>query len=383
MYDDKIDPLIPEYYTDYLETVYPQVTGIFKTEPPVKTYIEVFPTHDSFSVRTTGSPWIGTVGASTGRVIAMVAPRKGVATLGPFNWAQVLRHEFTHTVTLAATDNRIPHWMTEGLAVYEEHTPLKWEWIPMLYNAVTKDQLFALRNLTWGFVRPRKPTDRSLAYAESYWICNYIEKNYGHDAILKMLERFRAGASEQQAFETVLGKSLDAFQAEFFAWCKDEVSKWGYDEATSQKYDALREDGESQVKAGDYAAAVKTWEEIVKLRPVDALPHSRLAGLYLTKQLNNPAKAIEHLQVLDAVELKDNRYAKRIARLYRDMGQLDDARRYAVEAVYIDPYDLDAHTVLKEVAEKASDVALLERENRVIPELEKWIDTNRPKPLPG
>ena len=26
--------------------------------------------------------------------------------MGPFNWAQVLRHEFTHTVTLSATENR-------------------------------------------------------------------------------------------------------------------------------------------------------------------------------------------------------------------------------------------------------------------------------------
>ncbi len=75
-YDARLDPLIPEYYNDYLESVYAAVTGEYKTEPPVKTLIEVFPTHDAFSVRTTGSPWIGTVGASTGRVIAMVAPAK-------------------------------------------------------------------------------------------------------------------------------------------------------------------------------------------------------------------------------------------------------------------------------------------------------------------
>jgi tetratricopeptide (TPR) repeat protein len=136
MYDPKIDPIIPEYFSEYLESVNTQVCKTFNTQPAVKTYIEVFPTHDAFSVRTTGSPWIGTVGASTGRVIAMVAPRKGEKTMGPFNWAQVLRHEYTHTVTLAATDNRIPHWMTEGLAVFVEHSPLKWEWIPMLFYAV-------------------------------------------------------------------------------------------------------------------------------------------------------------------------------------------------------------------------------------------------------
>src|SRR4029078_2592709 len=192
-------------------------------EPPHKTMIEVFPTHDAFSVRTTGSPWIGTVGASTGRVIAMVAPRKGEVTMGPFNWAQVLRHEYTHTVTLAATDNRIPHWMTEGLAVYEEHSPLKWEWVPMLYNAVTKNELFPLDKLTWGFIRPRKPTDRSLAYAESYWLCTFIEESRGHDTILKMLAECKAGGSEQGVFLKVLGKSMPDSQVELFACAEKQI----------------------------------------------------------------------------------------------------------------------------------------------------------------
>jgi tetratricopeptide (TPR) repeat protein len=367
MYDAKIDPVIPEYFSDYLESVNDQVCGEYRTQPPVKTYIEVFPTHDAFSVRTTGSPWIGTVGASTGRVIALVSPRKGEATMGPFNWANVLRHEYTHTVTLAATDNRIPHWMTEGLAVYEEHTPLKWEWIPQLYDAVTKDQLFTMENLTWGFVRPKKPTDRSLAYAESFWICTFIEKNYGHEAILKMLAVFKAGGSEQDAFEKVLGKSLSEFQSEFFAWAHDQVATWGYDEKTSQRYDKLRANAEELVKARKYPEAAAAWEEIVAIRPVDELPHQRLAGLYLKN--NQPQKAIEQLKILHSVELKDNNFAKAIAREYRKLNQLDDAKKYAMQAVYIDPYDLAAHQLLLDVA--TGDQATVDRENLVIEILEK------------
>ena len=36
------------------------------------------------------------------------------------------------------------------------------------------------------------PIDRQLAYAQSFWICTYIEQKYGHDAILKMLDLYRA-----------------------------------------------------------------------------------------------------------------------------------------------------------------------------------------------
>ena len=111
-----------------------------------------------------------------------VGPRQGAG--GTFNWSRVVRHEFTHTVTLGETDNRIQHWFTEGLAVWEEHAPLQWEWVPMLQDAVSHHTLFPLENLTWAFVRPRQPSDRQLAYAESFWICTYIEQKYGHDAIL-------------------------------------------------------------------------------------------------------------------------------------------------------------------------------------------------------
>src|SRR6185295_2525191 len=382
-YDAKLDPMIPEYFSDYLESIYKDVCGVFAHEPPVKTFIEVFPTHDAFSVRTTGSPWIGTVGASTGRVIALVSPRGGKHTLGTFNWSQVLRHEYTHTVTLSMTDNRIPHWMTEGLAVWEEHAPLRWEWVPMLYNAVKEKELFTMEKLTWAFVRPRKPTDRQMAYAQSFWICTFIEEKYGHDAILKMLELYRQGLTQEEVFPKAINVSIDSFYDDFVKWAEGQIATWGYDEETSEKYDKLREEAENLIKSRQYEKAIEAWEEIVKLRPMDALPHQRLAGLYLVKDVNQPEKAIEQLKILADVELKDNRYAKRIARLYRDTEKLDDALKFALTAVYTDPYDLDAHKLLAELYENAHDTEGQKREKRVIPVLEKWIEQNRRRQAGG
>lgn len=378
MYDAKMDPIIPEYFAEYMESIHADVCGLFQHEPAVKTLIEVFPTHDAFSVRTTGSPWIGTVGASTGRVIALCAPRKGKKTMGTFNWATVLRHEYTHTVTLSATDNRITHWMTEGLAVIEERNPMRWEWVPMLYNAVSKNELFDMDALTWAFVRPKRPQDRSLAYAQSAWVCQYIIDKWGQGTILKMMEMLKTGKGQDEVFPAVLGQSTASFFADFQAWTRQQVAGWGYDAATSKKYEALRKEGEGQVKARKYAEAVKTWQEIAKIRPVDAMPHQRLAGLYLTKEINQPEKAIDHLLALHKVSLKDNRYAKRIARLYDQMGKADLAEKYALESVYIDPYDLDAHKLLAAASEKTGNQKSLQRQRRVIPVLEAWLKENRP-----
>ena len=113
-YDQEQDAVLAPYLAEVLERVYPEVCDDFGMKLNDRTIIEVFPDHMGFSVRITGRPFIATVGACCGRVIAMQAPRGG-APFGPFNWATVLRHVFTHTVTLAATKNRIPHWMTGGL----------------------------------------------------------------------------------------------------------------------------------------------------------------------------------------------------------------------------------------------------------------------------
>jgi tetratricopeptide (TPR) repeat protein len=373
MYDPQNDPLIAEYFSDYLESIHKEVCAHFHHEPTVKTYIEVFPSHDAFSARITGSPWIGTVGASTGRVIALCTPRKGENTMGAYNWSQVLRHEYTHTVTLSATDNRIGHWMTEGLAVYEENSPLRWEWVPMLYNAVKKHELFSMENLTWAFVRPKRPQDRSLAYAQSYWICKYIEEKWGHDKILAMMAEFTKGKSQEDVFPTVLGVDVDSFSREFFDWTEKQVAGWGYDEETSKKYEELVEKAETMTKNRQFKEAITAWEEIVKLRPVDQLPHLRLAGLYLAPDVKDLEKAKEHLIRLHEVSLKDNRFAKRIARLGIDSNDLKLAEKYAMESIYIDPYDLPAHELMLEIAKKNNDQPAIDRETRVIPVLTKWI----------
>jgi cellulose synthase operon protein C len=381
-YDEQKDPLLGEYINEYLESIHGDIAGAFKHEPKVKTYIEIFSTHDAFSVRTTGSPFIGTVGASTGRVIALVTPRKGERTMGPFNWSQVLRHEYTHTVTLSATDNRIGHWMTEGLAVYQEHSPIKWEWVPMLYRAVTKKELFSMDDITWAFVRPKRPQDRSLAYAQSYWICKYIEEKWGHDSILKMMEQFKQGRTQEQVFFGVLKISTSAFTDEFFVWTERQIEGWGYDPETTKQYNALVKAAEEQVKAGDYKEAIGSWEEIRKIRPMDQLPYQRLAGLYLSRQTKDSQKAFECLVRLHDVSLKDNRFAKRIARLcMNELADPQKAETYATEAVYIDPYDLDAHELLLQVHEKTGNKPGLEREQRVIPVLKQWLAEYRKSTL--
>ncbi len=111
------------------------------------------------------------------------------------------------------------------------------------------------------------------------------------------------------------------------------------------------------------------WEEIVKLRPVDLLPHKRLAGLY--KVCNEPRKAAEQLAILAAVDVQSNVYAKAAARTLRDIGKYDEAVKWARRAVYTDPYDPDAHKILADLDAKVGNAKELEREQKVMGVIEQ------------
>lgn len=238
-YEAKSDPGLGQFIADYMETIYDDVTGDYATTVGGKTTIEIFPTHRAFGVRITGKPWIHTVGAATGRVIALASPRDKTI-LGAYNIARVLKHEFTHTVTLEATDNRIPHWLTEGLAVYQEDAPRSFPWHELLADAARRGRLFTLETIDWGFIRPRRANDRQMAYAQSEWMVEYIVERFGYGIINRMLARFRTGQPTRKVFSDMLGVEPAQFDGDFQVWATKQAARWGYDVSPPENVEELR-----------------------------------------------------------------------------------------------------------------------------------------------
>lgn len=312
-FDAEKDPGLGAFLGEYLEELYADVTGDFETPLKEKTIIQVFPTHRQFGVRITGKPWIHTVGACTGRVIAMSASRRAPElSAGTYNMAHVLKHEFTHTVTLAATRNRIPHWFTEGLAVYQEDSPKSFDWKALLTDSLRKDELFTLASIDWGFMRPRKANDRQLAYAQSEWMCEFIVAEFGYDKILTMLERYEDGDTQPEVLRAVLRMTMEEFDARFRTWAKRDASVWCFDLTPAGDVDELigriEEEGESakllgklalaHLDAGDGEAALETAGKALELdetneRALDAL-------LRVQDSLMKQAGSVKKLREYDA-----------------------------------------------------------------------------------
>ena len=253
--DGRHDAVLLDLVAGYMEEIYEEICDDFDHRPPGKTIIEFFPVHEQFSTRLSGKGWVGTIGASTGKVIVMVAPnRKRSPQFGTFNWATVLRHEYTHSVTLSATDNRIPHWFTESCAVWEQPDRRNYDAVRLLVSTTRKGKLFPVKELDWGFIRPKKRTDRSLAYAQAEWIMEYIIETKKYPAILAILKGFRDGLTQKEVFSKILKTTEKQFDKDFAAWAKKQIAQWGYPSDPLPNLNTAKAELAKAKKSGDKRA---------------------------------------------------------------------------------------------------------------------------------
>ncbi len=361
--DHPADGLVGEVMAGWLDGMHADVAGEYGWEPDIPTDIQIFPTHDRFSVRVAGDPYVGTVGACTGPVIALVAPADRSETLGSFDWARVMRHEYVHTITLGATGNRVWHWLTEGLAVRGELSPPSQEQLSLLSTATLTGGLFGIEDLTWGFVRPQKPTDRSQAYAQSWMVTEYLAERYGERAPYDVLEASGRGLTEREALAELYDLTPADFDAAFAVWMSDKVAAWGHDAASSINYKKHVTAGEAAVRQRDWPAAIEAYEAAQQDRPLDEGPMRRLAALYsLTER---KADAAELFWELSARTTSDARFAMQAAKLWLELGDkraLDAATR----AMHGNTYDRETHELLLQAAEAVGDDALVERQQAVL-----------------
>jgi len=221
LYDPTQDELLGRYMSRYLESIYAALTARFGYQPPGRTKIEILKNHQWFSGRTIGLPFVPTVGACTGRVVALASPK---ATRIPFNWARVLTHEVTHVITLQQTEFNIPHWYTEALAVESEGFPRPQEWNRMLLERVPKrTKLLNLDTINLGFIRPNEPEDRQMAYCQAQLYARYMLKRFGNDALIKMLSAYRRGLTTDRAIAACFHVEKADFEKEYLSYLDDVI----------------------------------------------------------------------------------------------------------------------------------------------------------------
>ncbi len=190
------------------------------------TIVEIFPQQKDFGVRTFGMPDNpGYLGVCFGRVVTAVSP---AASRGhPVNWEAVLWHEFCHTVTLQATRNKMPRWLSEGISVYEERQadPSWGEHMdPDYREMILGGQLTPVSALSGAFMSPPSPLHLQFAYFESSLVVEFIVTRFGADSLKAVLRDLAAGVTINAALASRVAP-METLERDFSAHARALAEK--------------------------------------------------------------------------------------------------------------------------------------------------------------
>ncbi len=392
-YRKGIDEVLARDMEQQLAEMFTAVTGAYQHKPGRKTLIEIMPDEQWFGVRITGLPEIWTIAACTGDVIALTPPREGAKQRGPYDWRRVLQHEYTHTVTLDQTAYRIPHWMTEAAAVAMEPGGRDYQMTQLLASAYNGEGLFTLDNINWGFIRPRTPTDRPLAYAQAHWMLEYITAKFGHKALLEMFALYRKGVPDTKAIVEVTGQSAEEFFSGFKDWAGKQVKDWGMAKRGDDGKVAarLQEQNVDEARLNVLLKEFADHPDLIELaakravrlekpdarqlvlryaaaRPADPWSHEALYTL--AENEGKPEDAIPSLHALDRVEQSAGKWAHKLAELYRKSGDFAQAGKAIERALHREPYNANWRELAAAIAIQGKQLPVAAHQVRALTILE-------------
>ncbi len=287
-------PVYGERATALLEEAHAQLCERYQLDLPRATLVEFFPSQQDFAIRTFGNlGGQGILGACFGSVVTMNSP--GSLGHGRNNWESTLWHEFCHVVTLTATRNRMPRWLSEGISVFEEsqRDPAWGMKMTADYRQmILDDEATPVSELSQAFLTAKDSDHLMFAYYQAGQVVAWLVDQYGHDALLAIMRDLAAGTRVNDALsrhtesikkiETAFAKHLQTLARDFGRdadWSEpapedlnpaDPESFAGFIKDNPRNLSALRRLLSLQMENQDWEAAFKTANTLTTLLPDDA-----------------------------------------------------------------------------------------------------------------
>ncbi len=181
------------------------------------TLVEFYPDQQDFAIRSFGSlGGDGLLGVCFGSVVTMNSP--GSVTAAKSNWEATLWHEYCPVVTLTATRNKMPRWLSEGISVYEEiqRQPNWGQTMTPDYRRMIleEDALTPIRDMSQAFFQAKSGKHVMFAYYQSMLVVEHIVNHYGLEALRAILADLADGVLVNDAISRHT-RPVDELEREF------------------------------------------------------------------------------------------------------------------------------------------------------------------------
>jgi hypothetical protein len=209
-YDKKTsDYQLGEQILAVLEEQYRHLNNTLVSRAPETVAVILYPDQVFFDI-TRAPGWSG--GVFDGKIRI---PIRGLASVTPELKAALI-HELTHCFMLALPGRGGPTWFLEGVAQIQEgkSAAAKKKSLAQLKQA---NRLTPLRILSGSFLNLREDAVE-LAYVESLSAVEFLIARFGRSALRELLDRMAQNYNFENAFSTVLQRSVADFEA---AWHQD------------------------------------------------------------------------------------------------------------------------------------------------------------------
>ena len=381
--------LLSTYLSDLAEQAWSTFSKRYGYTPTPPVRIEVYRSHADFSVRTVGLAGLGALGVSFGTTLAFDSPAARDA--GPFNWGSTVWHELAHTFTLGLTEHRVPRWFSEGLSVYEEHHARPgggWGFgpTPGFLLAFKDDRLVPVSRMNDGFMHPAYPEQVQFSYYQASLVCELIARDYGEDALRKMLEGYKAGLGTDEVFSRVLKTDVKSFDKKFDTYVRERFAKTlaGIKQmksddppapstiiarAAAEPTNVLLQlaAGQMLAKAGRTDEAIAAFERAKLLFPEYGGPQNAYVGLAaIYKAKGDTKRAAQELATMASLSETDYASSVELADLLIPAGDKAGAAAALERAMFINPYDRAQHERLAELYKGLGERTKVVRERKAI-----------------
>ena len=364
------DELLVGLAGDVLERAYDRLGKDFGFFPPEKVRVEVLSRPAELAKLSTLTEreieTTGTIALCKYGKLMLVTPR---AAIFGYPWMDTLTHEYVHYIVARLSRDRVPVWLHEGLARYQE---TRWRAPPTkklsaidahrLATALAKHKLITFKAMHPSMAKLPSQAAAALAFAEVQSLIMYLHGKLGYEGFRQIIARIRDGKSAMRAVGEVSKTRWSTVEARWKAFLraqKPTISRAligrahsrrirfrkggkkndnvGLDEVRSKAAKRFAKLGGLLRSRGMAAAAAVEYEKALAFAPGDPFISSKLSHTYL--QLQRYEAAIKLAKPLLSLDENDAAPPTVLGAAYLATGKHEKAKTAFEHALRISPFD--------------------------------------------